>query len=149
MNRILVPLDGSKESEGAIKSALEHLSPDGELILLHVVFPAKTVTLGDQLVMSHQIEEAELSKARVYLKGVIREHGEDPDHHWCEAIIGDTVPKSIIDFATREDVDLIVMCTHDRKGIAGLIRRSVARRVERDAPILVKVIKPDEVPAYA
>jgi nucleotide-binding universal stress UspA family protein len=42
-------------------------------------------------------------------------------------------------------VDLIAMYTHDRKGIARLIKGSIASDVSKIAPIEVKVFKPREL----
>jgi CRP-like cAMP-binding protein len=55
------------------------------------------------------------------------------------------VAKAITEFATNEDVDLIAMYTHDRKGLARLIRGSIAEKVQRRAPIEVQVFRPPEV----
>ena len=41
----------------------------------------------------------------------------------------------------HEDVELIAMYTHDRKGIARLVKRSVTAEVQREAGIEVRVIK--------
>jgi nucleotide-binding universal stress UspA family protein len=145
-NKVLVPLDGSKESETAVGSAIQQLSPDGELILLKVVAPAKTQTLGGHLITGDQIDAVELSRATAYLKNVMHQIGEeDSDHRRCEAIIGTSVPQAIVDFAARAGVDLIVMYTHDRKGLAGLIKRSIAKQVEQHAPMDVKMCRPQEM----
>ena len=40
--RILIPLDGSKESEGVFALIRGELAPDGEVVLLQVIPPAKT-----------------------------------------------------------------------------------------------------------
>lgn len=142
-SKILVPLDGSKESEAAVGFAREQLSPDGELVLLRVIPPAKGQRLGEHVLMSYQIEETELSRAVAYLREVCRQLEEESDRQRCEAIIGNSVPQAIIDFAAREGVDLIAMCTHDRKGFSRVIKRSVSREVERKAPgeVDVKVVK--------
>ena len=49
----------------------------------------------------------------------------------------------------REGVDLIGMYTHDRKGLAKLIRGSIAEKVQRRAPIKVQVFRPRELVAQA
>lgn len=145
-NKVLVPLDGSKESEAAVGSAIQHLSPDGELILLKVVPPAKTQTVGGHLITGDQIDAVELSRAAAYLKNMLHQTGEEgSDRRRCETIIGASVPQAIVDFATSADVDLIVMFTHDRKGLAGLIKRSIARQVEQRAPMEVKMCRPREM----
>ena len=37
--RILVPVDKSKEAEGVLQLVQENLAPGGEVILLHVIQP--------------------------------------------------------------------------------------------------------------
>ena len=40
--RILIRLDGCKESEGVVDLIRGELAPDGEVVLLQVISPAKT-----------------------------------------------------------------------------------------------------------
>ena len=58
-----------------------------------------------------------------------------------------SVAKGIVDFAVRENVDLIVMHDHDRKYLAKLVRGSVAEKVHQGSPIEVRVLKPRELVA--
>ena len=57
----------------------------------------------------------------------------------------DSVAQGIADFAAREEVDLIAMSTHDRKGLAKLIRGSIAEKVQERSPVDVRVFKPKEL----
>ena len=50
-----------------------------------------------------------------------------------------------MDYARREGVDLIAMYTHDRKGLARLIKGSIANEVKQSAPIEVRVFTPGEL----
>ena len=56
--------------------------------------------------------------------------------------ISDSISRAIVDVAEREGVDLIAMYTHDREGLAALIKRSIAKDVQRRAPTEVRVFKP-------
>jgi len=47
--------------------------------------------------------------------------------------------------AAQEKADLIAMYTHDRKGLARLVKGSIAAKVERGAPTEVRVFKPTEL----
>ena len=71
--------------------------------------------------------------------------GDGSDRWRCEVVIAESVPEGIVDFATREDVDHIAMYTHDRKGLAKLIKGSIAEKVQKKAPIEVQVFKPREL----
>jgi nucleotide-binding universal stress UspA family protein len=44
------------------------------------------------------------------------------------------VGSGIVDFVREEDIDLIVMSTHARKGVPRLFLGSIAERVIREAP---------------
>ena len=62
--------------------------------------------------------------------------------------LADSVSRGIVDFAKSEGVDLIaIMYTHDRKGVAAIIKRSITKDVQRSAPLEVKVFKPQELMA--
>ena len=177
--KVLVPLDGSEESEGVISLIQDEVVPNGELILLRVVPPADTrnnppvgsgwtswvttalsleeeevpdqldpptepyVVSGDEIV--NQRHESEWSRALNYLQGVAFLLG-DPRFQWrCEVVSNRSACQGIVDFATVENVDAIAMYTHDRRGLVGLIKKSIARDVERLTPMDVKVFKPGDI----
>ncbi len=144
---ILIPLDGSKESEGVFALIRGELASDGEVVLLQVIPPAKTQVVGGQVLLGSQREEVERSKAETYLRGVLREldSNGDPTRRRGEVVVAESVSQGIVDFARKEEVDLIAMYTHDRKGIARLIKGSIASDVSKRAPIEVKVFKPREL----
>ena len=48
-------------------------------------------------------------------------------------------------YANRNAVDLISMFTHDRRGLARLVRGSVAREVERRSVMPVRVFRPEDL----
>jgi nucleotide-binding universal stress UspA family protein len=100
--------------------------------------------LGQITVSSSEREEAECVKAIDYLREVIHRLRESPGQWRCEAIVWKSVPEGIASFAARERVEVIAMYTHDRKGLAKLIRGSVAEKVKEMATIEVKVFPPRE-----
>ena len=51
---------------------------------------------------------------------------------------------AIVDYARREQIDLIVMGTHGRGGVAHLLMGSVAERVVRTAPCPVLTVRHPE-----
>ena len=123
------------------------LAPDGEVVLLQVIPPAKTQVVGGQVLLGTQREEVERSKAETYLRGVLSEADSngDPTRRRREVVVAESVSEGIVDFAREEEVDLIAMYTHDRKGIARLIQGSTASDVSKRTPIEVKVFKPREL----
>ena len=137
--KILVPLDGSAEAEGVLPMVREYITPESEGVLFQVVAPGKTRAFGEYTVRR---------EATKYLRQVVSQLGEPAVRWRCEVVVAKSVAQAIVDFAVRDNVDLIAMYTHDRKGLAKLIKGSIAEKVQKSAPIDVRVIKPRElVPA--
>ena len=143
--KVLVPLDGSEEAEKVVPLVEKVMTPNGEAILFRVFAPLATVTMGGETIYASQREEEERAKMSAYLKGVAQRIGQPARSHRCEVAGSKSVPEAITEFATKEDVDLIAMYTHDRKGLSRLIKGSIAEKVKRRAPIEVQVFKPPEV----
>ncbi len=144
--KILVPLDGSiKEVEGILARARSVLSPEGEGILLRIVPPGESRVVGLYIKTADQQEKEQRSKAMGYLRyfadGLNKTNG-----NWrCEVIASQSVAQGILDFATLEDVDLITMYTHGRKGLAKIIKRSVSEQVQAKATTEVMLIRPRDL----
>jgi nucleotide-binding universal stress UspA family protein len=143
--KVLVPLDGSTESEMVLNSIEDLVDPEGEVVLLKVIPPMQGQTIGQVTVTASQREEAEEANARAYLRGVVRNVGKEEANWRCEAVVSRSVAEGITGFATRENVNLIAMYTHDRKGLARLIKGSIASQVQRQSPIEVRVFRPREL----
>ena len=129
--KILVPLDGSTDSEGVLAFAPEELATDGELILLQVISPSKTRRIGGRTLDAGQQLESARARALSYLNGIVSRQGAGPGHWRCEVTVAYSISQSIVNLAMREGVGLIAMYTHDRKGFARLIKGSIAREVGR------------------
>ena len=145
--RILVPLDRSQEAEGVLPLVREHLMPEGEAILLHVIPPGRTRSVEQFVFPASQQEEADLNSAMSYLRGLASHMGMGSENWRCAAVVAQSVADGIVIYAAREEVDLIVMYTHDRRGLAKLIKGSIAEKVWHKASIDVQVIKPHELVA--
>ena len=146
-DKILVPLDQSPESESVFPFVEEFLAPGGEGILLHIIPPGRTRNLGEFVMLASQAEEAARGRAMVYLGRLASQIGEVSGRWRCEVAISSSVADGIVDFARREEVDLIAMYTHDRKGLAKLIRGSIAEKVQKRATTEVQVFRPRELAA--
>ncbi len=143
--KVLVPLDGSQESEKVIGSIQVLLDPQTEVILLKVIPPMSGQRLGQVVVTANEREEAERSKEVGYLRGVVHRFGAQPDQYRCEVVVSKSVAEGITNLAAQEEIDLIAMYTHDRKGIARLIKGSIAAKVEKGAGTEVRVFRPREL----
>ncbi len=145
--KILVPLDGSAEAEGVLPLVRDLMTSESEVILFQVIPPGKSQRLGEHVLLGSEVEEAKRSEVMTYLKRVINQLGETTGRWRCEVAVSGSVAEGIVGFAVREGVDLIGMYTHDRKGLAKLIRGSIAEKVQRRAPIEVRVFRPRELVA--
>lgn len=143
--RILIPLDGSSEAEGVIPMVKGELSADGEMILLRVIPPGRTQTIGGQVMLGSQQEEAETEKAKAYLRSVPRRIEGMPEQCRWQVTVASNIAQGIVDFARQWDVGLIAMYTHERKGLSGLMKKSIAKDVQKHASVEVKVFKPQEL----
>ncbi len=59
-------------------------------------------------------------------------------------VTGDTPARAIGEYALAEDIDLIVVGTHGRRGLSHLLLGSVAERVVRSAPCPVLTVRHPE-----
>jgi nucleotide-binding universal stress UspA family protein len=143
--KVLIPLDGSREAEMVIPKIQPELTEDAEVVLLKIIPPLEGEKGGPITVTSTQQEEAERVNAIDYLREVIQRLGGSPGQWRCDAVVRESVAEGIADFADREGVEVIAMYTHDRKGLAKLIRGSVAEKVKDKASIEVKVFPPEEL----
>jgi universal stress protein A len=75
----------------------------------------------------------------------LREHLTDDDRHSLHAVTAirqsSTPAEEIVEYAKSEDIDLIVIGTHGRRGVAHLLMGSVAETVVRTAPCPVMTIR--------
>ena len=132
--KVLVPLDGSRESEEVLTQLQGELASDGEVTLLKVISPMSSRSVGGgNIILGSQLEENERSEASDYLRDVARREGGDSVRWGYQVVVARSVPQGIVDFAMHHEPDLIAMYTHERKGLARLFRGSVAAEVQRNA----------------
>ena len=142
---VLVPLDRSVESEGVLDVVPELVSDGGQATLLTVIPPGRTKSLGELVVLGTQQEEEDRSRALVYLNRIVNRLRESSVEASTAVVVNDSVPAAIVAYANRNSVDLISMFTHDRRGLARLVKGSVAREVERRAVMPVRVFRPEDL----
>jgi nucleotide-binding universal stress UspA family protein len=142
--KILVPLDGSEKAEKVLDTVQELLTPGSQGILLNVVSPGKSKRSEGNAVSLDKQVEGDRTRVMGYLRGVVDHRTEAPGRWRCEVVAAESVAQGIADFAIREGVDLIAMYTNDRKGLAKLIRGSIAEKVQQRTPTEIRVVKPSE-----
>lgn len=143
---VLCPVDFSRSSEHALRYALAFASSYGaELVLLHVVeipVPAFPAVPGVPEIPPHVTVDVE-ARAAKELAGLLERTQCEYANTRSELVTGRPFLK-IIDVARDVNVDLIVMGTHGRSGLAHMLIGSVAERVVRKAPCPVLTVKHPE-----
>jgi universal stress protein A len=136
IRHILAPTDFSAHAKQAVTSAFELAQKfRAKLSLLHVIeVPEYAIEVALPL------ENLERD-ARRELALLLPE--AEAAHVAVTRLVAPGVPyQKILETATAESVDLIVMATHGRTGLGHLVLGSVAERVVRLAPCPVLTIRP-------
>jgi nucleotide-binding universal stress UspA family protein len=134
IQKVLVPLDGSRVSEEALTPVVKLLrKTGGQLILFHAVTPSEYFS-----VTASQYVEQERRRSAVYLQELAERIGKD-GIGVQERIVTGEASREIVAEARRSHVDLIAMSSHGRSGIREWAFGSVAERVLRttNVPVLV------------
>ncbi len=142
---VLVPLDRSAESEGILDVVPKLVNDDGTATLLTVIPPGRTRSIGELVILGSQQEEEDRARALAYLNRVANRLKESSVLATTAVVVNDSVPAAIVSYANRNAVDLISMFTHDRRGLARLVKGSVAREVERRSVMPVRVFRPEDL----
>lgn len=135
-NKILVPLDGSTLSERALPPALAlGQLPDTAIILARVPTgeDASTLTAGRH-------PDQTRSDAQVYLD-TLRLSNLRPGLNLRTRLMDGDAASAIVDTATAEAADLIVMSTHGYSGVTRWLLGSVTEKVLRTAPCPVLAVR--------
>ena len=139
MPNILVPIDGSAQSDAAVEYATSEFDPS-EITLLHVIDPIEAGYSATASVpgfseewYKHQKEEAEalFEATREYVDG-------------AEVTTATEVgrpSRTIVEYAEENDIDHIVMGSHGRSGVTRILLGSVAEAVVRRSPIPVTIVR--------
>jgi type II secretory ATPase GspE/PulE/Tfp pilus assembly ATPase PilB-like protein/nucleotide-binding universal stress UspA family protein len=138
IKRILVPCDFSRFSDAAVSQACEMATKFGaDLHLLNVV-------AAPQVLARVEPEADRLRHAKERLDQQLQPHAmvELPVER---AVVTGTPHREICRYAQQHDIDLIVMGTHGRTGLAHVAIGSVAEKVLRAAPCPVLIARdPDQ-----
>lgn len=140
--RILIPTDGSPASQRAILAGAALAGETGAGIVgLTVIPPYDPVTTGLDLLQTttQQYERETTERARGILADVEQAAQEAGVPCKLEQASGQSTWESIIETARRDGCDLILMASHGRKGIRGLLLGSQTQKVlvHSAIPVLV------------
>jgi nucleotide-binding universal stress UspA family protein len=141
--RILVPTDGSEISDKAVQTAIGMARlTGGELFAIAVKEPFPYSAISEmQPVPPQEFYDAQerIAAARVKtVKDAATAAGVTCNAHTVEAL---HPWEAILDHAKNQNVDLIVMASHGRRGLSALLLGSETQKVLTHSAIPVLVIK--------
>ena len=144
--KILIPTDFSAFSLAALDYVKSQPMMDAAtLYLLHVVndpvlvAPYPSVDLNTETILRDAVARAEQEMEQFVRKNIGEKRRVVPAVRRGEA------SREINAFAADEKMDLIVIATHGRTGLAHMILGSVAEKVIRYSHVPVLTIKPQDV----
>ncbi|MFW6384496.1 MAG: universal stress protein [Halodesulfurarchaeum sp.] len=137
--KVLVPIDGSAQSERAVEHVAETLEPE-TVVLLHVIDPveagysaAATMPGYSEEWYDNRKEEAES------LFEAAEERLRDAS---VETVVQVGRPsRTIVSYVEDEEVDQVVMGSHGRSGMTRILLGSVAESVVRRSPVPVTIVR--------
>jgi universal stress protein A len=141
VKRILVPTDFSETADTALKYAKDLATKIGaSLHLVHVYKDPYAIAACAPEVpttVPAEVRERALEEVRERLLERL-DAAEEQQFRGTHGVVRGLTAPQIVDYAANQDIDLIVIGTHGRRGVAHLLLGSVAEHVIRTArcPVL-------------
>lgn len=141
--RILVPTDGSEITAKAVQTAIALAKPlRAQLFTVSVKEPFPYSAISEmQPTPPQEFFDAQERIATARVQQVVKAAGEADipcEAHTVEAL---HAWEAIIDHATEQNCDLIVMASHGRRGMASLLLGSETQKVLTHSTIPVLVVR--------
>jgi nucleotide-binding universal stress UspA family protein len=131
LKRILVSTDFSETSRTALRYGIELAQRFGaRLYLFHVPPDPGEAAEAEYPIGIFEIMQNDAHDRLLHLLTDAEARDLRPE---CAMRVG-TPAEEIVKYATEHDIDLIVLGTHGRRGVARLVLGSVAEQVVRTAP---------------
>ena len=144
--KILFPVDLSESSEKIVPYILTVGRKFNSEI--HLLFVARVFDYFSGLYVPVSsitaIEKDIIDGAEKRLDEFAEQYFSDYSDMVMSVVPGDASNK-IIDYITSNEIDLVIMGTHGRKGVDKVIFGSVAERVVKTAPVPVMVVNPHKI----
>ena len=147
LKNILVATDFSEPSDAALTygRALARTFK-ATLHVVHIIDGPSAVVYGAEAyaVSMPEIQAQIEAAARAQLDDLLLDNDPQPLPVRRVLLTASAPAAAIVDYAGREQIDLIVTGTHGRGGVAHLLMGSVAERVVRTAPCPVLTVRHPE-----
>lgn len=141
---ILAPTDFSHHAEAAVKSAFELAEQFGATVhMVHTLAePVSAIAPEPMIVAAPPPEFYEESEktCKEALQKVASQFGKPGVKVQTAALWGSPVD-TVLEYAQREPIDLIVISTHGRTGLSHVLLGSVAESIVRNAPCPVLTLR--------
>lgn len=144
-NKIMVALDGSSLAECVlphVKAFIEKYHVE-KIVFVRVVEPALIFHSGEYPISPEVLMESESagkSAAKNYLDEIVNRFKQEGTKLQSEVLTG-RVAESIVDFAEKNNFDLILIATHGRSGVRRWVRGSIADKVLHSSNVPVLIIR--------
>lgn len=139
--KILVPTDGSATAQAAAGTAAQLAKSQGaEVVGVYVIDPFPYIGIGEASAAGLQAYMAEAKSAAGQALEALGKVCKDQGVPFAgDTIERNVVYEGILETAEAEGCDLIVMASHGRKGLAGLVLGSETTKVltHSKVPVLV------------
>ncbi|RAP47620.1 MAG: hypothetical protein BZ135_01825 [Methanosphaera sp. rholeuAM6] len=151
-NKILLTSDGSKNSEFAIKHALQIAADEGaEVIVLHAVdskhlssIPEETIEAGDT--KFEEYSDKVLEQFENVIKKLEEEKDEKNQVKIRKLSLEGKPCDVILKVCDKEGIDMIVMSNSGKNKVDRFLLGSVTEKIIREAPVPVLVIPANYTP---
>lgn len=142
---LLVPVDGSELSNKAIEHSIGLAKMLGASITGFTAEPPLPVLVVEQAAVAYDVETFKEHEQRceAHAREILKAFAEKAHQAGVafdgQFVITDNVQQAIVDVATRQGCDLIVMASHGRHGLDALIHGSLTKSVlaHSQLPLLV------------
>lgn len=139
VDHVLVPLDDSEQSMGALEFTLDE-HPDARITALTVIDPIDAAYSFDVIFQASEWYDAQRGRAGDRFEAARDLASERGIEIATEIEVG-RPPRAIVEFARDTDVDLIAIGSHGRSGVRRVLLGSVAEAVVRRSPVPVVVVR--------
>lgn len=141
--KILVPLDGSKYAMQALYTAIDYAKVKGaDLYFLTVTPWLEDIDLEISASERENLRKSMEQRGDSIVNKACDVSAGEGVKAYCKAVISATsVPDTIIDFAEREKIDLIIIGSYGLSPSSRFAMGSVASQVVKHSPCSVYVVK--------
>lgn len=149
LKKILFPTDFSRCAEQALAHAVFLAEKYGsEIHVLHIVtlFEDQPSIVSDEIAETEDMIRRLEDIAEKQLIKVVDSHSADDMKIFTATKRGISAAPAILDYASDNDIDLIVMGTHGRRGLGHLLLGSAAEEVVRLSECPVLTVRESEKP---